>query len=342
MDISFTLALIIGLYTFNQAVSGSNLRERVYNKVKNFAVTADPFKTHENIKSALACGMKCTSDCCFMANFIQTTKRCLLFRNLLHDNTGYVNPDITKWEQITPSQGSQILYTKSIYRDCQEIYNTGCDVDAVYTIQPNMGQPPFNIQCDMTSGGWDIIQRRIDGAQDFHFQTWDAYKQGFGDLQTEYWLGNDKIHILSNSGNYMIDFDLRHPNGNWFSESYDNFEITDESDKYRLTIGNAIGGDAGDSIHGHGAIYDPGNMQFSTIDRDNDGSGLNCAEALKGGGWWYSSCGRVKLNAVYSSDGEYDTGNKGLNWHNITKVHLYAGQYASIMETVMKLKQVLP
>ncbi|XP_062587305.1 uncharacterized protein LOC134248936 [Saccostrea cucullata] len=40
-------------------------------------------------------------------------------------------------------------------------------------------------------------------------------------------------------------------------------------------------------------------MDFSTIDRDNDRSGSNCAE-LHRGGWWFNACYRAFLNGPWS------------------------------------------
>ena len=45
------------------------------------------------------------------------------------------------------------------------------------------------------------------------------------------------------------------------------------------------------------------NMPFSTYDRDNDRSSLNCAahNTLKGA-WWYKSCWKSSLNGKYSNN----------------------------------------
>ena len=41
-------------------------------------------------------------------------------------------------------------------------------------------------------------------------------------------------------------------------------------------------------------------QQFTTTDRNNDGtSSRNCAEERGRGGWWYQNCGTANLNGVY-------------------------------------------
>lgn len=69
-------------------------------------------------------------------------------------------------------------------------------------------------------------------------------------------------------------------------------------------------GNAGDSLND--PWYGSNNSPFSTYNRDNDRSSLNCASMLKGG-WWWKSCGRG-LNGLYLNDPQDLTARQGIVW----------------------------
>ncbi|GFS48434.1 techylectin-5A [Trichonephila inaurata madagascariensis] len=64
---------------------------------------------------------------------------------------------------------------------------------------------------DTSGGGWTVIQRRgkFGGPMNAFNQNWESYKDGFGTLNEEFWLGNDNIHALTNQGHYTVRFDLQ-------------------------------------------------------------------------------------------------------------------------------------
>ena len=147
--------------------------------------------------------------------------------------------------------------------------------------------------CECAENGiWTIIQRRFDGSVNF-YRNWTEYKEGFGDLNCEYWLGNDAIHQITSSANYTLKIYLTDWDNVTKYAMYDTFRIADEADGYRLTIGGYFG-DAGDSM----TINHDGQM-FSTKDEDNDGStSYNLAEYFSGA-WWYRAPSSSSLNGKY-------------------------------------------
>ncbi|GFS23837.1 fibrinogen-related protein 3.2 [Elysia marginata] len=165
-----------------------------------------------------------------------------------------------------------------------------------------------DILCDTKTdgGGWIVIQRRIKGDVDF-YRNWADYKNGFGNLQGDFWLGNDAIHNLTSKHLYELRVDMKVNDQDLYA-SYTRFGIEDESDNYRLTLGSYSGtvGEKSDS----GMSYHNG-QAFTTLDRDNDRDSSNCAVKWRGA-WWYKRCHLVNLNGLWgvrdSTGAEWCTG----------------------------------
>ncbi|XP_060572402.1 ficolin-1-like, partial [Ruditapes philippinarum] len=191
--------------------------------------------------------------------------------------------------------------------DCLELFQQGFTEDDVYVIKPT-GSTATDVWCDMTNGGWTVIQCRQDGSEDF-YRNWEDYKNGFGDRSGEYWLGLENIHHLtkSNSSLYLYMETFPNDDKNPFSAfaEYSTFKINDENDKYKLTIGG-YHGSCSNSMSYHN------NWQFTTKDSDNDNSTGNCADQ-SGGAWWYRDCHRANLNGLYLNGVNTET-NRGINW----------------------------
>ena len=79
----------------------------------------------------------------------------------------------------------------------------------MYTINPD-GSKPIQVLCDMTTdgGGWTVFQRRLDGSVDLYL-GWESYKNGFGNLNGEFWLGNDNLHRLTATDDVTLRVDLK-------------------------------------------------------------------------------------------------------------------------------------
>ncbi|XP_052037920.1 ficolin-2 [Apodemus sylvaticus] len=191
-------------------------------------------------------------------------------------------------------------------RTCKELLTRGHFLTGWYTIYlPDCR--PLTVLCDMDTdgGGWTVFQRRIDGSVDF-FRDWTSYKQGFGSQLGEFWLGNDNIHALTAQGTSELRVDLTDFDGKHDFAKYSSFRIQGETEKYKLLLGDFLGGGAGDSL-----TYQK-NQFFSTKDQDNDLTSYSCAMRYQGA-WWYSECHNSNLNGLYLR-GPHKSYANGINW----------------------------
>uniref|UniRef100_A0A8C6VFA9 Fibrinogen C-terminal domain-containing protein n=1 Tax=Naja naja TaxID=35670 RepID=A0A8C6VFA9_NAJNA len=207
-------------------------------------------------------------------------------------------------------------------RNCKELHEQGETLTGWYTIYPIPGKVMV-VFCDMEvdGGGWLVFQRRQDGSVNF-YRKWESYKKGFGRQGSEFWLGNDKIHLLSSSGTQQLRIDVEDFNGSTTFATYSSFRIANESENYKLSLGSYLDGNMGDSFSGHKGLA------FSTKDKDNDTyEPASCAAAYKGG-WWYGACHSSNLNGLYHK-GEHSSYADGINWH-AGKGHHYSYKYADM------------
>ncbi|CAO2598207.1 Fcn2, partial [Lemmus lemmus] len=191
-------------------------------------------------------------------------------------------------------------------RACKELLTRGHFLTGWYTIYLSDCRP-LTVLCDMDTdgGGWTVFQRRLDGSVDF-FRDWASYKQGFGSQLGEFWLGNDNIHALTTQGTSELRVDLTDFKGKHEFAKYSSFQIQGEAEKYKLILGNFVGGGAGDSL------TTQNNQFFSTKDQDNDQSSSSCAQQYHGA-WWYSDCHASNLNGLYLG-GPHKSYANGVNW----------------------------
>lgn len=188
--------------------------------------------------------------------------------------------------------------------DCQAIQEADpLASDGVYKIYPQ-GLDGFEVYCDMTSGGWTVIQRRFDGSINFD-RSFYEYQYGFGQLQAEHWLGLEMQHILTTSYDMELQVELEDKNGVIAYANYKAFSIGDGND-YRIGFGD-YSGNAGDSF-GHSGDYHQ-NVPFTARDHDRDEDPNNCATHW-GGGWWFRSCFQCHLNGRYDDTHSW----AGINW----------------------------
>lgn len=167
-----------------------------------------------------------------------------------------------------------------------------------------------------------VIQRRGsngNGNKVNFTRPWFDYKHGFGDLDKDFWYGNDNIYKLTNdpkTSPISLKIVLEDFEGNSVVAEYATFRIESESSNYRIWIGGYTG-NATDSLSAHNG------SKFSTYDIDNDSAPKCCPCAPSyGGGWWFYSCFEANLNGEYHEDPEDNDYYRGIIWE------LWKGDYS--------------
>ncbi|KAH8418879.1 hypothetical protein KR222_008491, partial [Zaprionus bogoriensis] len=146
------------------------------------------------------------------------------------------------------------------------------------------GIEPFPVYCDssLAGNGWTVIQRRKDGSVNFN-RNWAEYREGFGDLRGEFFIGLEKLHLLTKSQVHELYIYMNDAKSSYKYALYNEFRIGDETDQYRIM---SLGVFSGNSIN---AMFYHNQKKFSTPDMDNDMSPNNCAKTYNSG-WWFDKC----------------------------------------------------
>ncbi|XP_068128802.1 angiopoietin-related protein 5-like [Hyperolius riggenbachi] len=240
--------------------------------------------------------------------------------------------------------------------DCSDIWNknnalkSGC-----YVIQPEGAKTSFLVSCKMTSdGGWTVIQRH-NGEDGLCFsRSWESYKQGFGSLNGEHWLGLDKIHLLTNQTSKVsqLRVELSDFDGGETFASYSYFTVYSEDDFYQLSLGNYTG-TAGDAFRGIDGELSQDGSYFSTKDRDHDACSpcvsstevchrcrvddqlfTSCSKQITSSGWWFSSCGSADLNGDWHRKGDHTAWASGIHWRSWKRLDSLASSTITVYITV--------
>ncbi|XP_050082372.1 angiopoietin-4-like [Anopheles aquasalis] len=184
--------------------------------------------------------------------------------------------------------------------------NVPSKVSGTYLIRVKNDSEPFEVYCEQKSfgGGWIVFQYRYNGSLDF-YRGWNEFRDGFGDVYDEFWLGLEKVHQITSGRKHEFVVQLKDFNETYKYARYDAFEIGSESEQYVLKEFGNYRGTADDAIY----FYDKG-MKFSTKDRDNDeNSDRHCAQEREGA-WWHWDCAAANLNGRYMN--AHDT--KSMFW----------------------------
>ena len=144
--------------------------------------------------------------------------------------------------------------------------------------------------------------KRMDGSENFT-RNWDDYKNGFGSVKGEFWLGLKHLHKLTAHDDYTLRVDLEDMTGRRMYAEYLHFAVGPESQGFPLEIsGYQHDSTAGDSLTDSSCSeWLPNGVSFSTPDMDNDmrpDNKISCAMVAKSG-WWFRNCHSANPTGVY-------------------------------------------
>ena len=308
------LQVIVQLVVCIKLITSQSQTSITFRSVKKDAtfVGVEPFY-NETTYSLTECYLECRqNERCFYIEVANVNEAwsCKLY---------HIIGDIKKY--LKALQGSEIA-EPTISKDCVELKRRGFQ-DGVYFI--NGGGLNKEVYCDMTTdgGGWIVIQKRFDGSVDFN-RTWDDYKDGFGDLKGEHWLGNDFIHQYTNANPTEMKIIGVAFDGVQAQAKMDNFQLSGEVSKYTFNYDSCQG------MWCAGWTVAKG-MRFSTIDQDNDESDEDCA-GFYSCGWWFRKCFQYNLNGRYSQTPKDVSLAGGIHW--------FRGHRESLKETTMLIRRI--
>ncbi|XP_063915102.1 ficolin-2-like [Zophobas morio] len=209
-------------------------------------------------------------------------------------------------------------------RNCREVLKQGNTKSGIYTIRPPRASQPFKVQCDMDTrgGGWTYVMRRFDGSQDFYL-NWTDYKDGFGNLEGEFWLGLKHLHELTGTKPNELLFVLTDWDDKTVYSHFKKFSVGNEEESYLIKVIQGYSGDGGVSFTSHL------NWRFNTLDKqDTYGS---CVETYHGPWWYGPGCFHVKLTGKYLK-GEIKSFGDGIHYSE------FHGYRYSLKEVKMLVK----
>jgi len=215
-----------------------------------------------------------------------------MINNMMED-LEYQQESTNKLMNIVTSLGQQMRGPVMQYKDCHDLWLAGHAESGVYSIVRGMEMQP--VFCNMTlQGGWTVIQRRMDGTQDFD-RDWIDYSKGFGSVYGEYWLGLETIRWLTHSRIYKVAFIFSDWSNTQRIVNYDQFLVYGQ--EYVLSVKGFSGNEKDDMISSsNGMPFRVRHQDRSTSINANAG----CTATRRSGWWFPPDCGQANPNGPYT------------------------------------------
>ncbi|ESO85001.1 hypothetical protein LOTGIDRAFT_168263 [Lottia gigantea] len=168
-------------------------------------------------------------------------------------------------------------------------------------------EEPFEVLCYLEWGGFTIIQQREHLSQSTDFnKNWIEYRNGFGTLHGNFWLGLEKMYkILQNNNTngfnlHIHFFDTVYSQCTW---QVDKFNLEGESSNYTAIFKNAYFLYS-DWCDGMFTSLTPDSRPFSTFDHISYPDNFNCT-GREESGWWFAddvNCSFSNINSKRIDD----------------------------------------
>ncbi|KAK6169765.1 hypothetical protein SNE40_020754 [Patella caerulea] len=177
---------------------------------------------------------------------------------------------------------------ENIIKDCLEGFaanvHRGHKKHLLTFIQP--GSTPFEIICDYNFHGIMRILGRDKSClfQNFN-KTMQEYRNGFGIVPNNRWIGLERIYEIINTPadppSFNIIVYMIRSDDSYCQTYFYNFDLSDAGTGYRINYDTSL---HNSDFGGCGIPF--GRNRFSTIDDDRTGS-KSCPRTY-GGGWWFN------------------------------------------------------
>ncbi|PAA50575.1 hypothetical protein BOX15_Mlig023792g3 [Macrostomum lignano] len=178
---------------------------------------------------------------------------------------------------------------------------------------------------------WTVFQQRRDSSLSFR-QNWATYVRGFGNADSNYWMGLQQLSARTVGSLFYANCRLRIEvltvSGQPLWGEWSGFKVQPANDSYRL---NVTGPDSAGSLDPGRTLVNENNAMFSTFDAGGSPAGTLCSRQHAGAGWWFNTCFSILLNGLFADSPVPD------DRHNVNHVHLF-GTWTQISTSKMMFK----
>lgn len=142
--------------------------------------------------------------------------------------------------------------------------------------EPLSEDPTKLCDASYTAPGWIVVQRRLNGSVSFN-RSWRDYSKGFGNAAGDFFIGLERLHIITKSQRYELYICMKDADGIIRYSRYNHFLIGCEAESYKIKL---LGLHKGTLVDLMTPLL---RSKFFTPDKD---SPQGCA-TLSSSGWWF-------------------------------------------------------